>query len=283
MVIIMRQPIRQMNAKGIAASKAYLANLRAGQVDEPFPAHVLSDAEYAEVLEPATIIEARSFANRREAGQYLIEKLAHFPIEEVQRNCGLWSWLGMFYFNSLVDYDGNGNPDLGRNPDVAYVIDPSAEGRGDRRYFAHRLLLAYETYTLHGENAWFMLDQPVNSVGQLADRLIGKPVAFRSQGIVRLAHLLYTDPDAKSMKRGFGGGGQENQRRPGNLMRFIDVLDQLYMTYDVYGMTAEELMKLLPAEFDRWLPGGSSNNSESGASPPSRGLASFLPSIRRRQ
>ncbi|MDE2940648.1 MAG: hypothetical protein OXR67_17275 [Chloroflexota bacterium] len=279
MVIIMRQPIRQMNAKGITASKAYLANLRAGQVDAPFPDYALSDAKYSDVLEPAVIIEARSFANRREAGEYLSEKLAHFPIEEVQQNYGLWSWLGMFYFNSIVNQDDSGNPDLGRDSDAAYVLDPASPGWGDNR---HRLLMAYETYTFHGEDAWFMLDQPVNSADQLTNRLSGKPTIFRSRGIVKLAHVLYTDPSTRRRKRGFGGGGQ-NQRSPGNLMRFIDVLDQLYMTYDVYGMTAEELMKLLPVEFDRWLPGVSSNNSESDTSRTSRGLASFLPSIRRRQ
>ena len=256
MVITMRQPIRQMNAKGITESKSYLATLRAGQVAAPFPNHVLTDTEYSDVLEPATSIEARSFADRRQAGQYLSEKLAHFPIEEVQQNYGLWSWLGIFYFNNLVNRDDSGNPDLGRDSDAAYVLDPATPGWGDNR---HRLLMAYETYTLHGENAWFMLDQPVNSAGQLTNRLSGKPTIFRSRGIVKLAHLLYADPLTRSTKRGFGGGGQ-NQRSPGNLMRFIDVLDQLYMTYDVYGMTAEELMKLLPSEFDRWLPGAPAHN-----------------------
>ena len=66
-------------------------------------------------------------------------------------------------------------------------------------------------------------------------------------------------------------------------MRFIDVLDQLYMTYDVYGMSAEELMKLLPAEFDRWLPGESSDNADSRDSKPARGLTSLVPSFRRRK
>ena len=279
MVITMRQTIRQMNAKGIAESKSYLATLRAGQVYAPFPTHVLSDSEYAEVLEPATTIEGRAFANRREAGQYLSEKLAHFPIEEIQQNYGLWSWLGMFYFNDLVGLDPDGHPDLGSTSDVAYVLDPSAPGWGDNR---HRLLMAYETYTLHGEDAWFMLDQPVNSAGQLTNRLSGKPTIFRSRGIVKLAHLLYTDRETRNTKRGFGGGGQ-NQRSPGNLMRFIDVLDQLYMTYDVYGMTAEELMKLLPAEFNRWLPTEYFEQTESEPERESRSLASFLPAIRRRK
>lgn len=249
------QPIRQLTPQGVTAAKEYLAALREGRGDTPFPAAILTDVPYSEPVEPAVSIAARDFANRREAGRYLKFWLGYLPASQVIGNAGLWSWLGMFYFDRLVDKDDDGCPNLGRNPDVAYVIDQAAAGRGERRHFAHRLLLAYETYTRHGENAWFMLEQPVNSVGQLADRLIGAPALFRSRGIVKLAHLLYADRATGRTKPGFGGGGRERQRSPGNLMRFIDVMDQLYMTYDVYGMTAEELLKLLPAEFDRWRPG----------------------------
>ena len=158
----------------------------------------------------------------------------------------------MFYFDRLVTKDEAGHPRLGRDADVAYLLDPVKKSRGENR---HRLRLAYETYARHGEKAWFMLNQPVMAMEQLAERLSGKPIAFRSTGIVQLAHLLYANPTTGRTKQGYGGGGQD-QRRAGNLMRFIDVLDQLYMTYDVYGMTAEELLKLLPAEFAAWRPAG---------------------------
>ena len=278
-----RSEVRELTDRGIQEAKLYLDELRHDHISALFPHRILTDNAYSKAVQPGAFVELRSFANRREAGQYLSDRLSLLPTSSVLESWGLWSWLGMFYFHQVVDKDEKGNPRLGRNPDVAYVIDPSDEGRGGRRRFAHRLLLSYETFTLHGENAWFMLEQPVNSVGQLADRLIGKPVAFRSTGIVKLAHILYTDRATGSTKRGFGGGGQHNQRSPGNLMRFLDVLDQLYMTHDVYGMTAEELMKLLPSEFDRWLPGEASENSESEAGRTSHRMASFISSIRRRQ
>lgn len=245
-------PLSQLTPAGVQAAKAYLADLRDGQVDTPFPEGLLTAAPFAEVIEPTVLVADRDFASRRAAGQYLSECLHLLPLEKAVSNAGLWSWLGMFYFDRLVGRDESGQPRLGRDADVAYLLDPVKKSRGENR---HRLRLAYETYARHGEKAWFMLNQPVMAMEQLAERLSGKPIAFRSTGIVQLAHLLYADPATGQTRRGYGGGGQD-QRRSGNLMRFIDVLDQLYMTYDVYGMTAEELLKLLPAEFAAWRPGG---------------------------
>ena len=190
---------------------------------------------------------------RREAGAYLADRLAPLGNANINiaNNAGLWSWLGMFYFHQVAGIDGAGNPRLGRNPDVAYVIDPDETGRGARLHFAHRLLLSWEIYIRHGETAWYLLEEPVNSLGQLADRLSGAPEMFRAVGIVELAHRLYADPLTRSLKSGALAGGQ-NQRPPGGIVRLLDVLNQLYMTYDVYGMTAEQLLALLPPEFDRW-------------------------------
>ena len=46
-------------------------------------------------------------------------------------------------------------------------------------------------------------------------------------------------------KRGFG-------QRPGGLRHLIRVLDQLERTYDVYGMSPDALIRILPEEFRRW-------------------------------
>ena len=88
-------------------------------------------------------------------------------------------------------------------------------------------------------------------MGHLADRLAGAPEMFRSVGIVDLAHRLYADPHTRQLKSGVLAGGQ-NQRPTGGVVRLLDVLNQLYMTYDVYGMTAVQLTEILPPEFNRW-------------------------------
>ena len=250
----MDQPHRvsELTPEGIRHAREYLAALRAGE-NPPFPYLILAEALYARPITPAVYVQRRAFANRREAGEYLSQQLVPLGLERIADNAGLWSWLGMFYFMEVVNLNQSGNPYLGRNPDVAYVIDPEETGRGSRRYFAHRLMLSWEIYFRHGETAWYLLDEPVNSMRQLADRLAGAPEMFRSVGVVELAHRLYADPHTRQLKSGVLAGGQ-NQRPPGGIVRLLDVLNQLYMTYDVYGMTAEQLMELLPSEFDRWSP-----------------------------
>ncbi len=244
------QQICELTDAGIKAAREYLAKLRAGE-RAPFPYALLTDRRYAQAVAPAVSVEQRHFASRREAGAYLKDRLAPLGNAAIADNAGLWSWLGMFYFHQIVGIDAAGNPRLGRNPDVAYIIDPDETGRGARRHFAHRLLLCWEIYVRHGETAWYLLDEPVGSLGQLADRLSGAPEMFRAVGIVELAHRLYADPVTRRLKSGVLGGGQ-NQRPPGGIVRLLDVLNQLYMTYDVYGMTAQQLLPLLPPEFDRW-------------------------------
>jgi hypothetical protein len=39
---------------------------------------------------------------------------------------------------------------------------------------------------------------------------------------------------------------------PGTLLRFIDIIQQLDLTYDLYSMSGEEILALLPPEFDKW-------------------------------
>lgn len=136
--------------------------------------------------------------------------------------------------------------------DVPYVIEPDSNRRGDSQRHRNRLLAAWDIYTRHGEaRARGLLSHPVSAMEQLADRLLGAVEAYRAPGIMDLANRLYTDPATGMQKSGIAGGGQ-NQRPPGGIVRLLDVLNQLYMTYDVYGMTAEQLLPLLPAEFERW-------------------------------
>lgn len=249
-----RQRLHELTPEGISAAKNWLAALRSG-LSMPLPDVILTSDPYARLVEPTIYVDEREFSSRRDAGIYLIRKLAPLGTLRTINNPYLWSWIGMFYFNQIVRKDADGNPNLGRTPDIAYVIDPDAsrDVRGETRRFANRLMLAYDIYHQHSESAWFMLDEPVNSLSRFTMRLVSAPELFRSKDIVHLAHLLYADPKTRKLKADVGATSRATAP-PGSLPRLIDILAQLYMTYDVYGMTAEQLLPLLPSEFDRFKP-----------------------------
>ena len=53
-------------------------------------------------------------------------------------------------------------------------------------------------------------------------------------------------------RKGKPKSGAISRKRPGTLFRFIDVIQQLDLNYDLYSMTGQEVLQLLPAEFDSW-------------------------------
>ena len=249
--------VGEMTPQGLELARDdILGRLREGRnldAVRPMLDTLLSHPAYSEPVAPPVYVERRPFANRREAGAYLQPRLEPLGARRITGNYALWSWLGMFYLEQTAGrYSSSGRLRVSAS-DVAYILDPQGGGRGVSQGHRHRLMAAYEIYARHGERAWCMLDQPLSSMEHFAERLLGAPLLFNAPGIVELAHLLYADRRAGAYKQHFQGSGSE-QRPPGGMVRLIDVLNQLSMTYDVYGMAAGQLLPLLPPEFDEWKP-----------------------------
>ena len=237
-------PVCEFTPEGMRVARNYLNAIRMNGW-MPLPSGLLDDHTYSLPIEPEVYVESRSFANRREAGQYLADRFGPLSGRSVADNAYLWSWLGVFYLEGIVQHKTNR---LREYAEHAYLLDPNRQGQLNSR---HRLKLAYEIWIHHGEAAWFMLNEPVSSLGHFTHRLASAIEIFRSEGIIELAHVLYADKSTGRLRNNILGT-EKASIPPGSLPRFIDVLNQLSMTYDVYGMEAEQLLQLLPVEFDRF-------------------------------
>jgi len=89
---------------------------------------------------------------------------------------------------------------------------------------------------------------PLHLESKFHHQLAVRQTLITNKGILKAAHQMYFNPADVRPKR----GALIEKKSPGTLIRFIDVIQQLDLTYDLYSMTAEEILALLPPEFDKW-------------------------------
>lgn len=232
--------VRILNAGGVQKFREYLRKL-GGEPTAPPPVELLEDPATSETLGQKVEVEPRKFASRLEAGRYLYARLG--GIGGVEVNTGLWSWLALFYFDQLCPPDGSGQRRV--REEARYIPDESFQ-----RYYRHLLAGPFRIYQYHKEDAKLLLSGPLHEHSDFVEQLASRQEFVTNRGILGAATLLYFDDRAERPKR----GAAPKQRRPGTLRRFVDLIQQLDLTYDLYSMRPGEILRLLPREFDAWRP-----------------------------
>ncbi len=231
--------LRRLNENGIRQFAGYLQQIRNGAQFHASPA-ILHVDEFSSPVSPPVQIEQLAFANKFEAAKYLAETLA--PLGSIVDDAGLWSWLALYYFEQLSPAGEDGL----RRPRQNYHYIPSNEG-----WAADRHLLAgpCKLYLTHGLYARLLLYPKVHEHGQFIYDLGFRRELIANRGLIEAIDILYWDPKRNRPKRGASSSG-----KGGGLRRLIAVLQQLDFNYDLFGMSAHEILALLPDEFDPWRP-----------------------------
>jgi hypothetical protein len=120
-----------------------------------------------------------------------------------------------------------------------------------QRYYRHLLAGPYRIFRAHRddpERALALLCGPLDKPGDIVEQLASRQEIVTNKAIMLGATRLYIDPATRKPRRGAGG------RSGGSPRRLADVLKQFDVTWDLYAMTADNLLGLLPSEFDRFRP-----------------------------
>lgn len=235
-------PLRQLTMAGIAEAQEFLAHLREHPDADRTPPEDLLFGDRCSApfdSEPQIMVVPRTFATRREAGAYLSPLLRPVSLRLLE-DAGVWSWLGMFYLKHIAP------PTLSPNNMTLIfesAVETSSTGRSHQQVYRHYLWGSWQIYERHGESAAFLLDQRISSWDDLSQRSFGTRRVFTSRGVVQVMLRLYTAGSKK--KRGY-------VHSQGGLRHLLRVLPQLELTYDVYGIEPEALLRVLPKEFQRW-------------------------------
>jgi hypothetical protein len=232
--------VRILNNEGIRKFRLYLADLRSGSSSTP-PRDILSDAWCSAKLPIDIEVEERIFDSRLNAAKYICKALRPLGHSKIEQNVGLWSWLSLYFFDQVcpISRTGKRSPGL----DYRYILDIDF-----RFYYRHNFFGSYIMYLLHSENIPLLLYNPLSQTSKFHLELACRQGFITNRGIIEAANLLYFDDNRARPKH----GAAVTSRAPGTLFRFIDVVHQLDLNYDLHSMTGEEVLELLPPEFNKW-------------------------------
>lgn len=234
--------LRRFTEAGIAAFTSFRSEL----IENPtsaVPWSLLEDPALTEIIDEAIELGQPIFKNRLEAGMYLNSVLSSTSLQLPERDRGLWTWLTLFFFDQVCPPDGNGVRKVLGEERLLPLVD------NHQRFYRHLLLGPFLIVRAHSDNpmrAIAMLCTPLNGPGEIAGQLAAYKQLVTNKAVAEVASMLYYNPTTSSFRRGAGSSVKGAPRR------FAALLNQLDLTYYLYGMSADDLLSLLPAEFNRF-------------------------------
>jgi len=244
----MKCKLRFLNSTGVQQFREYIEKAYNQEQLNP-PTSLLEDDNCTEAIIENIYVENIIFNNKRDMAKYLMDILSQLPPGKKEFNSGLWTWLALFYFDQICPLIDNRRK---VNKYWHYILDVTSGRPNWKTYFRHMIASPYYVYCCHRDSACLILEEPVSKHGEYMEQLASRQEIITNKGIIKAADVLYFDSKSKKSKKGATG------TRPGNLRRLAqDIFWQLHLTYDLYSMSEDEIISLLPrGEFERWLKSG---------------------------
>lgn len=234
--------IRRFNDLGVEKFRTLLYEIRSGQRSN-IPESLLVDGALSEIVNSNIKVENRIYSSKEELIKYIGEITSRIEDKRIFNDSGFWTWMSAFYFDSICPLRKDGKRKIGE--DSRYILN-SAEWN---RYYRHLLASPSRLYIEIGELAKLYLTGSPEKRGDLFEQIASRQDIAASRGIIEAATRLYWDGPNCKIKR-----GAMNKDGPGVLRRFVQsTIPQLQMTYDLNSMSGDEIVKLLPREYQKWL------------------------------
>jgi hypothetical protein len=230
--------LRCFNAEGIQAFQRFLDSCT-GSAPLPWPESILSDPQYSESIGKAVTVEPRPFNTRFELAEYLHMRFEAAGFVPGRADGGLWAWIACFFFHEIC-------------PKVRGALQPGAAARwipqsSDwRRYYRHLVAGPYGIYHAHRDSpqrALALLCQRPGRPGDLVEQLASRQEVVTNKAIMQVATDWFVDPASGQQRR------NANRKGAGGPRRFITVLKQFDVTWDLSSMSPQDLRGRLPTEF----------------------------------
>lgn len=165
------------------------------------------------------------------------------PLAALSTDPLMWNWLAAALMLHVV-----GDPAEVKfiGAQERWIVNPAA-----RKFYRHLFAGAFFAYKAHSDNparAMSVLCQQIGQPGEVVAQIMATEELGFSVA-AEVATLLFFDPATGRIKKGVSGSGPGSPRRLA-----ADYLNQLKLTVDFKGMTANEILGILPPEFDHLKP-----------------------------
>ena len=190
---------------------------------------------------PAIDVPRRLFTTKREAAVFLTKLLADIPKQTLIEDQGLWTWLSVYFFDSICPRKG-GLVKV-RN-DYTYIY----EAKNMRHFYRHLLFISWRILDISPRYNRLFLDRSVSSLDRLTEEVMKKLYLTRIPCLFEVIDRIYWDPNTNRPRRGVTDSVRVTE---GDLThRFPTKIRQLEKTYDLQSLDADQLLELLGDEFD---------------------------------
>lgn len=236
--------LHRFNQDGIDSFARVLQAARHGaRITTPLP--FLGDPSFSEPVDGNPEVEVRVLPTRDALAGHLNPVLERARSPDLMRDTGLWAWLSAAFLDTVCPADRSGL----RNPQADYRHIPTNDWRHFYRHLVRGSVRIYRLFESDPARAAIVLCQHPAKPGDFVEQLCSRQERITNPAIIEVANRLYLDPATGRPKR----GSAPNSPKPGTLRRYTSTLDQLDLTYDLYSMTADDLIAVLPREFERYL------------------------------
>ena len=231
--------LRQFNGTGIERFRNMLQMCR----DNPFASvdfRLLEDATLTEVVKGSVEVTEQKFVTKGDAGQYLHSLLD--PVlshDDIMSNIGLWSWLCLFFFDSVCPTDSQDRRRV--KNDYRYIYDLASW-----HYYRHLLFVSWRVMDITKDHHRLITSSQIDTLDHVTFYIMQKLYLVRIPCVFEVLDRIYWNQTTQRVQKGITGSTISK----GDLThRFPAVIQQLEKTYDLQRLNADKLIDLLGDEF----------------------------------
>lgn len=226
--------LHEFTPRGLAAFRLVMT----GQLNED--AVRLDDRDVVVPIGGTAAFVVEDFPSAKDMAAAVLRAFGDRHMGELAANQGLWGWLTFVLKDVLFVKNAAGQRKLGE-VHRWFPSDPGDYQKAQRHLVRMPVVLLKEL----GDSADHLLCGAPGILPDIREQLTSQQDMFHPS-FQRAAKDLYFDSHAMKLKRGSGSKGAGSPRRLAEVRKQFDV------TWDLYDLTPDRLLALLPREFDRF-------------------------------